>query len=247
MTTSKQPALLGFVPAAAGLVKKKKTEAQKPRTEPQPWKQQPLFEADPRFFLMLSSLVSDGTAEAMGPYALACFVVLRCSASYETGICSLGQAQIAKQAGIKDRKTARKALAVLEQHGLIEKLRKAPRKREAYQLIDKVGLRVEGQAVGDYLMPYQPRNVGDNLNDLRSFLQNGNETTRAKQNGVSVVININITQNITNIEKAEQVFIGGNSSQQTEIEATYDEIMALPEGKIKQLALRAFEDAGLKK
>lgn len=203
-------------------------------------KQQDLFRADTRFFIMLSSLLTDENENGetrlaeMGLAGLAVLVCLRCSADFDSGLVSIGQREIARQTGIRQQ-TAGKYLSKLISLGYVKKINEdETQKRGLYQLTDHISLEHRDEPAGKMLVPYKPKQIGSMLTDVKHFLHNGYLPESAREAGVKV----SITVNITNIQNAENVFLG----TEQDVNEHYNSILSMPNGPIKKLALQALRE-----
>jgi DNA-binding MarR family transcriptional regulator len=199
--------------------------------------QQDMFQAETRFFLMLSSLFSDTNekgetrAAEIGPYGVMVLLALRRSADFDTGLVQLGQREIARQTGMRQG-TVKDYLKKLVKLGYVEKINdEDPQQRGLYRLTDHISLEHREEHAGEMLVPYSPRKMSGMLSDVKKFLKDGRLPETAKAAGIQV----NITLNITNIQHAENVFLGTREDHAQ----SYEAALSLPDGIGKETALRA--------
>lgn len=201
-------------------------------------RQQDLFRADTRFFLMLSSLLTDENEEGktrlaeIGAYGLAVLVCLRCGADFDTGLVSIGQREIARQTGIRQQ-TAGEYLSKLIELGYVQKLNDDG-KRGLYKLTDHINIEHDDKPAGKMMLPYSPRKMGELIHGVKTFLKNGQLPDDVINAGVQVSININIT----NIQNAEHVYFGEREEQTN----NYNDILSLPDSPMRKLAITAIRE-----
>lgn len=163
-----------------------------------------MFECHHTWFLFLNAMVLDGTLARIQEacaHSLSVFTILRGNCDYESGLCSMGTTLIAEKAGCS-RSSVGNALVVLEKEGLIKVIGGGQGKRPVYRLFDKVGIRHKGDDAGEMLIPYKPKQTFDRVDDIVAFRKIGEMPPRA----VAAGVNLNITINITKIDRAENVF-----------------------------------------
>jgi hypothetical protein len=209
--------------------------------------------ADHRFFLVLSSLVSGGTLKKIKPLGLTVLVVMRCFADHKTGVARVSHGVISKFAGIS-RHSVMRAIATLEEEGLIVKQKEEGRQGNAYRIVDKVPVfDGEDKPVGEVSVPYVPQKTGNVLHELKNFLSSGFMSQEAKKYGMTFNLNITINNNqqTTNIN-AETVHLTLSQNNGTDKRLpTADEersiqfVRGLPPGSSRDAALAMLRLGGL--
>lgn len=199
--------------------------------------QQTLFQLHHTFFVFLNALALDGTLariQTKCSASLAVLVCLKTSADFSTGLCSKGTKLLAQQAGCS-RVSVHNAVKALEEEGLVEVVQRENGKRSIYRVFDKVMVRKDGQEAGTIRFPFSPMEMKDRLEDLQTFRHVGELPARAHAAGVKVnfVLNLNITQ----IENAQNVFVGA-----TEFQENLEALQKVSAGPWKKAALRALRD-----
>lgn len=147
-----------------------------------------LFAADLRYVLLLSALITSGTASQIGPIAIAVLIALKTSANYETGRCNLGQRLIGKQIGSSTSSVAR-ALKILEEHSLIKVVSSGKSQRKMYQIVESIPLFKDEKPVGEMTFPFRPLSFAKMLMDARSIARTG-EIPNASPIVLNLTINI---------------------------------------------------------
>ena len=190
-----------------------------------------MFECHHTWFLFLNAMIWDGTLAKIQDecaHSLSVFSILRGAADYDSGLCSMGTALIAEKAGCS-RGSITNAIRVLENEGLIKVIGGGQGKRPVYRLFDKVGIKHKGDDAGEMLIPYKPKQTFDRVDDIQAFRKMGEMPPRA----VAAGVNLNITINITKIDKAENVFTFTDDTAKG-----LAQLEAMEDGPYKALALR---------
>lgn len=172
-----------------------------------------LFHADTRFVLLVTSLFTSGLAATLGPSAVVVFLVLRANANFNSGKIFLGQRLIATQAGIS-LPTTRKALALLEQHGLISRSQERDNSRTTYRITDRIPIFTNDEArenAGTLLVPFMPTKTAEQLAAARESLRYGD----APPAETRVVINLTLVQHIGSGDVVVHNGTGSSSTSKT--------------------------------
>lgn len=192
--------------------------------------QQDLFQVHNTFFVFISALVLDGVAARLQKKCSASLAVLCClkaSADYQTGFSSMGVSLLSKQAGCS-RVSVVKAIAVLEEEGLLRVVRAEKGKRHVYQLFDKFAVRKEGQQTGTLKVPYLPRQVSNRFEDIAVFRQSGELPARALEAGAVYNIQININN-----------YYGDRYERTSSVEGVLKELSGMKNNPMKRFAVEA--------
>lgn len=141
----------------------------------------------------MTSLFSSGLAAELGPTAVVVFLVLRSNANFTTGQVFIGQRLIAEQAGVTTL-TARRALAMLEQRGLITRQQAHSRARTVYTITDVIPVfrnddPERKDRVGTMSVPFVPRHAADLLNEAKAALYRGQ-----LPQGSAITLNVTFVQ-----------------------------------------------------
>ena len=190
-----------------------------------------MFECNHTWFLFLNAMILDGTLAKIQEecaHSLSVFTILRGNCDYDSGLCSMGTTLIASKAGCS-RGSVSNAIAVLEKEGLIKVIGGGQGKRPVYRLFDKVGIRHKGDDAGNMLIPYKPKQTFDRVDDIQAFRKIGEMPPRA----VAAGVNLNITINITKVDKAENVFTFTDDTAKG-----LAQLEAMEDGPYKAMALR---------
>lgn len=204
-----------------------------------PTKQGELF-IDYRFFVFLSGLITNGTVAKIKPQSLAVLLVLRCFASYNNGLVrNVSHQTIAKFAGIS-RHSVIRSIDVLESNGLIHRSKDSGSACDCYRIFDKISVYKESNEeqnkIAELNIQYKPRKTSTVLDALKHFVQSGQLGKDAKDSGITINFNINVTNTTNNINDAGTVSIsiGNTNSTGNGIESLRD----IPDGPMKQMALK---------
>ncbi|HIA04762.1 MAG TPA: winged helix-turn-helix transcriptional regulator [Myxococcales bacterium] len=146
-----------------------------------------LFEADMGFVQVFRSLISTGLLAEIGASALAVLLVIKVSASYQTGESHISMRKIASQTGLS-LPTVQMAIHKLEEAGLLAVSRRGKtRKRNFYvvkEMIPFQDARTE-EGAGVINFPYIPRKNSVVKREIASFLKTGRT-----QEGSPIIIRI---------------------------------------------------------
>lgn len=164
-------------------------------------KRQPdlFYDANTRFCMVLTSMYSDLWVAEMGLIRFGILTCIRCACALRNGSATMGYRQIAKECGVH-KDTVKKHIEFLEENGWLERYQENENDRFTYTLTDKIKLfeveksqqpkmKPKKTEVGEFILPYEPRELGGHLSKMRDYLQRG-EPHSLK--GVPITINLNI-------------------------------------------------------
>lgn len=158
-------------------------------------RQPDLFRAHHTFTILLNALVLDGTLARIQKEcsaSLSVFVILKTHCDLDSGLVSMGTTLLAKEASCC-RESVSKAISVLEQEKLLEKIAAEPGKRPIYRLIDQVEClpNIEGLKPKRMAIPFVPTKMSERVQDIVAFKKTGLVPDRALKVGVHIE-NLNI-------------------------------------------------------
>jgi DNA-binding MarR family transcriptional regulator len=177
------------------------------------WKQGELF-GNLNYFLTLSGIFDKdggkGTARELKPAATAVYLCLRSMADYDTGSASISAEELGERIGAT-KPTVDKALAVLEEQGLVVRLNPdGGKRRRVFQVLERLpyyeALSATERAHRGWLVaPHAPRETTERLKQAKEFFQHRELPPAAMAAGVRVErvevkvenlqVNLNITHN----------------------------------------------------
>ena len=151
-----------------------------------------LYRGSHTFTIQLNSLALDGVMARMQgkcAHTWGTLYVLKMHADFDTGLVSIGSERIAYIAGCS-QDTVLRAIKVLENEGLLKKVKSERGKRPVYQLFDQVELHplVEELNLEAKKMSFafKPKQMTDRVKDIVAFKKTGELTPRALAGGVHI-------------------------------------------------------------
>ncbi len=132
-----------------------------------------LFQAETTWFHVFKTMIRSGDAAAMGPHALALYVVIKSYTNYSTGHAFPRLDLLAEKAGMS-LSMVKKCIGRLEEFGYINKKKKG--RRNVYSLREKIDIKDEaGRPTAVATWDYLPSTVEAARAEIRDFLLKGRE------------------------------------------------------------------------
>jgi hypothetical protein len=130
-----------------------------------------LFTAETSWFHVFNAMVKSGDVAAMGPHAVAVYLVIKAHTNFSTGRAFPAIETIVEKSGVS-RAQVMRSLQTLEHLGYLSK-EKAGRSN-VYRLREKVEIRDgEGRPAAVATWDYLPSTVREAQAELRKFMMNG--------------------------------------------------------------------------